>query len=373
VSTVAPPLAPAKITLAPRGAIALGTAHSCEARPDGAVHCWGTGPLGKATDSDRAAPFAVDGLDSVVELAATDHHTCARRRDGSVTCWGENTFGQLGYATPGFAPVPKPSTPVSGLTHATSIGLGRYYSCASRADGKVACWGNNLYGQLGDPSRTERSNPDPGVVPGLSNVVQISASSDGSCALDAAGSVWCWGDATGKQGVPKRVDGLDHVVEIAVGMLWRCALRSDGAVSCFDWNQLCLDPRGVAGHLPPMQVLGPGGALAVAAGSGFACALAPSGKVLCWGGNEHGALGDGTRSYRCSASPVTGIEDAVEIAAGSEHACARRKEGSIVCWGADAAGQLGRAAPGTCPFLGQVFDAPPPKPVPCALVPLQAE
>ena len=87
---------------------------------------------------------------------------------------------------------------------------------------------------------------------------------------------------------------------------------------------------------------------AIAAGAGHSCVLRDNGRVVCWGANKSGQLGDGSSDDRSRPTPVVGISDAVELALGREHSCARRKNGAVACWGSNARGQLGdgSGAPG---------------------------
>jgi alpha-tubulin suppressor-like RCC1 family protein len=39
---------------------------------------------------------------------------------------------------------------VRGLTDATAIDAGTWHSCALRAGGGTVCWGNNLFGAIGN-------------------------------------------------------------------------------------------------------------------------------------------------------------------------------------------------------------------------------
>lgn len=67
-------------------------------------------------------------------------------------------------------------------------------------------------------------------------------------------------------------------------------------------------------------------------GDGYAC-IRRGGAVLCWGANEQGQLGDGTRVSRTDPRPVLGIDDAIQIAVSSRNACAVRASGATWCWG----------------------------------------
>jgi alpha-tubulin suppressor-like RCC1 family protein len=75
------------------------------------------------------------------------------------------------------------------------------------------------------------------------------------------------------------------------------------------------------------------------AGGGHAC-LVRDKRLWCWGRNDHGQLGDGTRTPRALPVLITAVSDVSAVAAGDAHTCAATKAG-VFCWGADGAGQLG--------------------------------
>ncbi|TPW08516.1 MAG: hypothetical protein FD127_4355, partial [Acidimicrobiaceae bacterium] len=79
----------------------------------------------------------------------------------------------------------------------------------------------------------------------------------------------------------------------------------------------------------------------IAGGSGHACARRASGRLLCWGGNANGQLGDGTNFDRLAPTNVSTITTATGVTAGTGHSCARTSDGSIYCWGTSAQGELG--------------------------------
>jgi hypothetical protein len=94
-------------------------------------------------------------------------------------------------------------------------------------------------------------------------------------------------------------------------------------------------------HAPLQEVI------QVAAGSRHACALTTAGSVLCWGRNQFGQLGDGTRINRTTPVPVTGLSTGVRAIAGAGNAyqgdqtCALNESGAVLCWGGSGAGQVG--------------------------------
>jgi hypothetical protein len=70
----------------------------------------------------------------------------------------------------------------------------------------------------------------------------------------------------------------------------------------------------------------------VVAGAFASCVRKASGKVLCWGWNYAGQLGDGTTEDRPSPGPAL-VEQAAELAFVSSGFCARLFDGGVVCWG----------------------------------------
>jgi alpha-tubulin suppressor-like RCC1 family protein len=83
---------------------------------------------------------------------------------------------------------------------------------------------------------------------------------------------------------------------------------------------------------------------ALAAGRASSCLLHPTGRVLCWGDNSEGQLGDGTvGGARGVPGLAVGSFGTQFLAMGAAHACAVDAAGPLVCWGANDAGQGGRA------------------------------
>src|SRR5437773_11735111 len=84
----------------------------------------------------------------------------------------------------------------------------------------------------------------------------------------------------------------------------------------------------------------------VSAGGSHTCANATRG-IYCWGLNDEGQLGDGTRITRLSPVPVTSYVGGSDVIAGGSHTCAYFNTDpwdygvTTTCWGSNVQGQLG--------------------------------
>lgn len=80
----------------------------------------------------------------------------------------------------------------------------------------------------------------------------------------------------------------------------------------------------------------------ITAGDAHTCAVTGDGRLLCWGFNARGQLGDGSTTDRRFAVPVAGdLQNVSALDAGRFHTCAEAGNGGLHCWGANGSGQLG--------------------------------
>jgi alpha-tubulin suppressor-like RCC1 family protein len=128
----------------------------------GSLWCWGfldyNYEVFPSTTALIIKPYRVQSLPgNVVSVVTGAAHGCALvmgngRREGEVYCWGENMFGVLGqgYAS-GTSEQPEGSKVplrVKGLTNVTALFQGVVATCAVVSFRHVVCWGDNEDGQL---------------------------------------------------------------------------------------------------------------------------------------------------------------------------------------------------------------------------------
>jgi alpha-tubulin suppressor-like RCC1 family protein len=248
-------------------ALALGRQHTCVRQGDRRVVCFGDngfGQLGDGTTEARSAPRAVVDLEDVTQIDAGRDHTCALRGDGRVFCWGAGMDGQLGAEVEGgFAPRPREIPDVG--EGVTAIATGGTHTCALLEGGRVRCFGANDSGQLGvgEVGGQDAFRP-PSDVQGIEGATELALGSRFSCARLGDGRVACWGanpfgqlgdGTTDQRSSPVFVVDVADVTHVACGALHTCAVQASGTVSCWGANRAAqlgaepLDKRELPGAL----------------------------------------------------------------------------------------------------------------------------
>jgi len=272
-------------------AISAGGSHVVAIRSDKQLFVWGlnsVGQLGLYDYLTRSSPVQVS-TSSWLSVSAGNTHTTAITSDYRLFTWGDNTVGTLGY-----------NTPVQTTYSWTSVAGNADYTVAIRNDGLLFAWGTNNFGQLGDNSTINRSSP---VQIGTSSWTLVSANAPTGggpvLAIRNDGTLWGWGyNVTGVLG------------------LGDTAYRSN-----------------------PVQVVGGGSWIAVAASKSHAIAIKSDYTLYTWGLGTSGQLGDGLVSR---SSPVkVGTSSWTKVSAGDLYSYAIRIDGGLFAWGANTNGQQG--------------------------------
>jgi alpha-tubulin suppressor-like RCC1 family protein len=285
--------------------------------PDGRVLAWGdnwNGLLGNTPVAELEAtaqqhppvptPTFTLPMPKIVDIAAGSRHALALTADGAVFAWGNGQAGQLGIGDlpivnfktrpPDihyFVPYP---IQVPGLADVVAISAGMDFSLALLKDGTIRGWGENNYGQLGDGTTETRRRPV--AARGITNAIAIGAGGlDYSVALLKDGTVATWGRGGASLGrpeiahesknpIPTPVPPVTGVTAIAVGGAHVLTLRPDGRI--VSWGVVnVFDPVG-HGPVPgptPAAVPIVTTARAISAGSLSSQALLADGTFMAWG------------------------------------------------------------------------------------------
>jgi alpha-tubulin suppressor-like RCC1 family protein len=273
---------------------------------------------------------------------------------------------------PGTGAAPPPPMSAPAAARIVDLQYGGSF-CALRSDGRVACWGANASGSLGDGSNEARSRP--AVVPGLDGVRLLRGLSSpgftytqGFCALRTDASLWCWG-FSGTEGpaegvTPRRLAGdvVEFGFSVAADESWRgvCARNPRGAIACFqfrtdadgpcviwadDSHSRCLSSaRGVsflprAGPAPSDIRWGESVSLR---STNVACTI-EAGRVACpleYLDYMEGVVARPPGAASTNTFLVPGLTDMSTVSGGSYAACAVRADGRAFCWGDSDVGEL---------------------------------
>jgi alpha-tubulin suppressor-like RCC1 family protein len=387
--------------------LALGDYHTCAIK-GGSLYCWGSNSSGQL---GLGQTFSSDYVEEIVN------------GDNDLTEQQIAEYAAKGYdITSDSAPRPMKLPNVSGgfqNTNVTAVAAGVDTTCAV-AGGSVYCWGSNGDGKLGDPSISgDDAAFAPNKVPPTENTGDIdlmpdfvnngaSAVSVGSyhvCAI-VSGSAFCWGspgsssigdgrfrggsttsphfvgfnintdDETPLTQIQQYFDN-DNIVAIEVGWQHSCLLKEDtpgnGEVYCWGAHQSLglTDPDAAPsrstffdGISMPTKVdnagaFTNGGVDALSSGHGHSCVVT-GGVTYCWGTNSDGQIGDGTDTFRPTATQVGAVLSSSVgtnaapgyantnnsgVSVGDGYSCVIAN-GYLYCWGDNSDGQLGEGGIG---------------------------
>eukprot|EP01046_Picozoa_sp_COSAG06_P042740 COSAG06_NODE_5489_length_3446_cov_2.584105_1_plen_858_part_00 len=259
------------------------------------------GQLGDGSTTDRHSHVEIAsslGGDNA-QVAAGGNHSLILKTDGRVLAFGRNDCGQLGdgSTTDHHSPVEIASL---GGDNAQVV-AGNAHSLILKTDGRVLAFGSNSQGQLGDGSTTDRHSP-----------VEIASL------------------------------GGDNA-QVAAGNYHSLILKTDGRVLAFGYNGYGQLGDGSTTRISPVEIASLGGDNAqVVAGGCHSLILKTDGRVLAFGSNGQGQLGDGSTTQRHSPVEIASLGgDNAQVAAGGCHSLILKTDGRVLAFGHNDDGQVG--------------------------------
>jgi alpha-tubulin suppressor-like RCC1 family protein len=348
------------LALTPAGPAAASARPAQAATIAPAVLAWGSnfhGELGNGTTNDSNLPV-------FVQLPLSQRYTVVRSQldafavtaSGRLYAWGADLSGELGdgRTTDRLKPV---RVRLPAGVKLTAVRAGALFTLALTTTGKVLAWGYNKDGELGNGATGTRHHPVRVHLPRGVKVTAISAGDESGYALTSAGRVLSWGsNAGGELGTGTRKDRhvpgylkLSRrvtVTSIAAGLGSAYAVTSTGRLLAWGLNGYGqLGDGTTRNRLMPVRVHLPAGTRARVASAGreYALALTRGGAVLAWGDNTDGELGNGSTTSRLTPVRVK-LPAGTKVramAAGKFSAMVWAGGRRILAWGSNNLGQLG--------------------------------
>ena len=313
------------------------------ARTDGGIACWGENFYGQLAFVNAAGHAVTDYVPhptphpialpaNVEKVTVGEGSVCALLASGEPWCWGAGPGSNLlrtpdnrAYYVPGASTVPAGIGKLVAVETLANGGFGIV------AGGALASWGSFDSFPLGRISSLQVDGPD-FVTAITDEVVSLTSNGGQACAVarnhpprgnDVTSRLWCWGSNDYGQlgnGVQDHRD-VPTLVEIltndlagpervstfasAQGAPSTCVRMTDSSVYCAGSNNSGRLGRPESTRLSAIfvPIMGVSDAVSVATGGSTSCALLKTGEVDCWGGNDLGQLGIGTRDTIAHPTP----------------------------------------------------------------------
>lgn len=224
-------------------------------------------------------------------------------------------------------------------------GVGSTTASASEAAGCLAqdslcSWGSNGGFELGNDEDPYTMRLSPSDIPDF----KASSIADGNGVMVASGrdgTVWQWGSQNGSlTPKPRQVEGISSAQSVAAGYSSRYALLANGRVMAWGGNGAGQLGNGTTSSYneKPGEVQSLDSVKAIASSTSTAYALRSDGTVWAWGNGREGHLGSGKPEDALNHNElgpvkVLGLSDVVSIGATANDGFAVRSDGTVWGWG----------------------------------------
>lgn len=258
-------------------------------------------------------------------FAASAQRVVAIRDDGTLWGWGKNEDGRVGDGTEEEKTSP---VRIGSGSEWVAVSASAKHSLALRSDGSIWAWGANEAGQLGFSDLQPRLTPTP--LPGNSEWKAISAGGSQTLAIQQDGTLWVWGGyGRGPTAATKVDDSKTWRTAAAAVISFGLAIKDDGTL----WLIPGEGSNPLVGAKPPSRLGNASNWVEVAVGFGHYLAIDKDRRLITWGDNTFGQLGDGTHTARKFANRVDLGVGWNSISAGAFSSLAVKQEGTLWFFG----------------------------------------
>ena len=196
----------------------------------GSVWSWGDNSsrqLGEGVEAVQKQvfrPVKVMGLEKIKKIAVGNGYILALDEVGQVWGVGNNISNVISTAVKDIDMVSKP-TKIEGLNSILNIAAGTNYAAAVKSDGTIWLWGQYRYKVESVIKAVEAKH--------IADVQKIFALRYNTIAIDKYGTGWI---CRGKQLEPKQITQVTGIIDIIEGVNSVYAVRDDGSVWSWDMS-----------------------------------------------------------------------------------------------------------------------------------------
>lgn len=288
-------------------------------------------------------------------VASGLEHTLAIKTDGTLWAWGRNDSGQLGIGTFTNSNIP---VQVGTSNNWKIVSGGVDHSAGVQTDGTLWTWGGNFFGQLGNGSFSSGLSLSPVQVGNETNWNTVDCGYYFNVALKGSfsKSLWTWGVNDFNQlgngnlinvNVPQQIGTSLNWLSISAGAYHSVGLEFvTGGNRLMGWgfnNYGQLGDGSFATRSVPTQC---GIALnwqTVVTGYFHSLAKKTNGTLWAWGYNGDGQIGNGSNTFNIPVPSQVGTDANWQgvLGAGYNYSMAKRSDGTLWSWGRNTFGGAG--------------------------------
>lgn len=284
-------------------------------------------------------------FENILDMTGIGNQACIQTEHKKTFCWGDNRFHQLGANT---------SKDYVQLLEITTfpkwekLEIGLFHSCGITKVKKdeqdwmaLKCWGDNSYGQIGDP--TQQNIATPTTVDPNTQYRSISVGLYHTCGITLDGLGKCWGRGDFAQlglphikssKVPLTVDPHARFKTISSGAYHTCGLLTNDTLRCWGRNDFGQLGSGNIHYQGSVQNIDPHTKYKkIALGDYHTCAIDSADQIKCWGKNDFGQIGVGNQEPTVTPTLVKSKIKFKTVKAGKFHTCAMTFQNDLYCWG----------------------------------------
>ena len=268
-----------------------------------------------------------------------DHKAIAViKKDNTLWMWGSNKYGQLGDGT-----MTDCSEPTQIMEDVKSVAVGKDHCAALKTDGTLWTWGCNSAGQLGNGNQNaDLAAAELKPVQIMEDVKAVCIGNACSAAIKTDNSLWMWGSNTcgrlGQSGkdISIPVEVMKDVESVSFGALHSAAIKTDG--SLWTWGD---NSRGQLGNgtmtdsSVPVRIMNK--VKSVSLGATHSAAIKTDGSLWIWGPSDYGQLGDGQEieegKVRIITRPTQILDGVKKVTLGATSSAAVKTDNSLWMWG----------------------------------------